>query len=78
MEESMRSSMKTSERLNSLSVDNTISVYLKIFLNYFQMISSLSQSDVALPSFLQDYFNFGVFFGSMPTQIMSLDCLFEC
>ena len=69
--------LKTPKKNNFFTIDVEFSVYLKIFLNYLQMLSSFSQLDLQLPSFIHDYLSFSSIFGSAPTQFMSLDCLSE-
>ena len=60
---------------NFFTIDVAFSVYLKIFINYLQMIASFSQLDLSLPSYIQDYLDISSVFGSVPTQFMSIDCL---
>jgi len=73
----MGESLKGRE-VDRFTLNQVISVYLKIFLNYLQMISTMSQADLNLPNFLSNYLVFSSFFGETPTQAMSIDCLFEC
>ena len=76
-EKLMEESLKGRE-VDRFTLNHILSVYLKIFLNYLQMISTLSQADMNLPNFLSNFLVFSSFFVDTPTQVMSIDCLFQC
>lgn len=52
-----------------------IAIYLKIFLNYLQMISIIRTFDLKWPSYVKNYLNIYSFFGGVSSEIFSIDCL---
>ena len=54
-----------------------ISVYLKILLNYLQMISIIQSLDLKWPFYVRSYLNVYSNFGGVSTQILSFDCLLQ-
>lgn len=78
-------SIKQSENLLVLSTEKFvfnkfdakvgIAIYLKIFLNYLQMISIIRTFDLKWPSYVNNYLNIFSFFGGVSSDIISVDCL---
>ena len=63
------SNMSKKTRINS-------STYLKILLNYFQMLSILQSFDLKWPLFIEKYFNFSTEVSGI-SLIITNDCLLE-
>ena len=75
-EKLMKESIKT-KKVIGFTLERSSSVYFKIFLNYLQMLGTLMQGDLSLPSHLQSYLSFTSVFGTAPTQLIAIDCIFH-
>lgn len=51
------------------------SIYLKILLNFLQLIAIVQNLGIKWPFYSRNYFNFFENFGSVSTQAISLDCI---
>ena len=51
------------------------SVYIKIFLNHFQILQVISKIKFGWPDAIQDVLNYQQYVSSLPTQVISFDCL---
>ena len=52
-----------------------MSVYMKILLNYFQMVSFIKSLDVKWPFYADEYLKSVAFINSVSSSIVSIDCL---
>ena len=59
----------------SLNTGKSLSIYLKIWINYSQMISIIYNLNLKWPYYVGNYLNVNGNLGSISTQILSLDCL---
>ena len=75
----MKSSMRESKKSFSRVFDSKkeISVYLKILLNYLQMISIIQSLELKWPFYVSNYLNIYSNLGGVSTQIISFDCLLQ-
>ena len=64
-----------SGRYNNYDTDKSISIYIKILINYSQMISIIHTLQMKWPFYVTDFFQFLSYFGFFSTNIISLDCL---
>ena len=71
MSETKRSAFRT------LDTKKEMSVYLKILLNYLQMISIIRSLELKWPFYVGNYLNIYANFGGVSTQILSFDCLLQ-
>jgi len=51
------------------------SVYLKVFLNHFQMLQVISKIKFGWPNIIQQVLHYQQYISSLPTQVISFDCL---
>ena len=54
-----------------------MSVYLKILLNYLQMVSIIENMELKWPFYVRNYLNVYSNIGGVSTQILSFDCLLQ-
>ena len=54
-----------------------MSVYLKIFLNYLQMISIIESLDLKWPFYVRNYLDIYSNIGGVSTQLISFECLLQ-
>jgi len=66
---------KSSNR--AFDVKKGMSVYLKILMNYLQMVSIIQSLDLQWPFYVQNYLNVYSNIGGVSTQILSFDCLLQ-
>ena len=52
-----------------------VSVYMKIFLNHFQILQAISTIKFGWPDMIQEIMNYQQYISSLPTEIISFDCL---
>lgn len=61
----------------TLDSKKEMSVYLKILLNYLQMISIIRSLELKWPFYVGNYLDIYANFGGVSTQILSFDCLLQ-
>lgn len=60
----------------SIQIKKSLSIYMKILLNYLQMITIVQNFEFKWPFYVRDYFNFfSTVGGGLSTQVVSIDCL---
>ena len=69
--------MEMEKEIRKKKKNKKISVYMKILLNYFQMISFIKSLDVKWPFFVEEYLKSAAFISSVSTSILSIDCLVD-
>ena len=72
-------SARTSNRTNKtgfpLTLGKSLSIYIKIFLNYSQTIAIIHNLELNWPSYVDNYLQIASNIGSVSTQFLSLECL---
>jgi len=71
----LRSSQMT--RSQNKEIKRALSIYLKLFLNYIQMISIIQSLQLNWPFYVGNYLNIYSNIGGATTQILSFDCLVQ-
>ena len=89
---SVKQSDKVTEQLRSFKENNSansnrnnatfdikkgVSVYLKILLNYLQMISIIESLNLKWPVYLQNFLNIHSNIGGVSTEALSLECFLQ-
>ena len=81
MVETLRSFKSEAGKLKQDSVtfspQKGVSVYLKILLNYLQMISIIESLQLKWPIYVQNYLNVYANIGGVSTEVLSLDCFLQ-
>ena len=78
-----RVSLKQSENLiklqkyNDADIKIALSIYMKILLNYIQMISIIQSFNLQWPSYVESYLEIFTKMGGVSTQVISPDCLLQ-
>lgn len=75
---SIKKSIKNENNENEFELFNhkkTVSIYLKILLNYIQLISIIQSMEMKWPYYAKEYFGAYSNFGSVSTQTISFECL---
>ena len=65
------------QRENSFDAKKDMSIYLKIFMNYIQMISIINSLELKWPFYVKNYLNVFSNMGGISTQVLSIDCLLQ-
>ena len=63
--------------LNKEDMNIGLSIYLKLFLNYLQMVSIIQSLELNWPFYVRNYLNLYSNIGGVSTQIISFDCLLQ-
>lgn len=62
---------------NFFEIKKGASIFLKIFLNYLQMISIIQSLELKWPFYVRNYMNVYSNIGGVSTQLLSFDCLLQ-
>ena len=65
------------ENFVSGDIKKATSIYLKILVNYLQLIVIIQNLEIKWPSHVKNYFNFYENFGTVSTQGISFDCILK-
>lgn len=68
--------MTFNEQRNNYAKED-FSVYIKILINYSQMIGIIQNLNLEWPFYITDFFKILTSFGFISTQILTLDCFFN-
>lgn len=66
---------KTRKSIQSLNPSRCLSIYLKIFLNYAQLLALVQNLNLKWPPYVLNYLKTTGSIGTVSTQLFSLDCL---